>query len=82
MLPVNPASLSYSTSFSILGRDNFELYRRQQLHASFRAKVLYNMEPKIRIHDSLEALMAPKAAQVLQGMQNNAVSGKAGGEGM
>ena len=75
--PINPAALSYSTSFSILGRENFEIYRRQQLQASFRAKIMYNMNPEIRIHDSLEALMGPKAAQVLQGMQT---SGKADGQ--
>ena len=38
---------------------------------------MYNMNPEIRIHDSLEALMGPKAAQVLQGMQT---SGKADGQ--
>ncbi len=61
--------LDYSTSFSILGHDNYENYRRQQLLSlGFRAKLLYQMDPRIRMHDQLEGVFGPKAQQVMQAM--------------
>jgi hypothetical protein len=44
----------FYSSFSILGHDNADCHLRQQLQGSFRAKLLYSMNPAIRLHEDLE----------------------------
>ena len=53
---VLPHQKPFYSSFSILGHDNVDAHRRQLLHSSFRAKVLYSMNPKLRMHEELEGL--------------------------
>lgn len=50
---------TFYSSFSVLGMDNYEGYKRHQLATSYRARLLHNMDPRLRIHEGLEALFAP-----------------------
>lgn len=47
----------------MLGLDNYENYRRQQLATSARARLLNQMEPRLRMNDNLEAIFGSAIKQ-------------------